>query len=217
MNHPQFHDGLSKRPTDGTERSKILPRLLDVGIVLILLLATVAINLRMIRYGLNGIGDSRWHLTWLQHFSKQLFEGIVYPRWLAGTNFGYGSPTFVFYPPLVYYLGAGLKALGLTFEQMVNTLFSGAIFFSGISFFIFGRSYWGRFPSLVGALAYMLSPGIMYLTNGGGLAGLYSFVWSPLILYFTHRSIYWPGDRLSGDRLTGGHWPGGHWPAIALD
>ncbi len=162
---------------------------LELGIVVFLLLATVAINLRMIRYGLNGLGDSRWHLTWLQHFSKQFFEGIWYPRWLAGTNLGYGSPTFVFYPPLVYYLGVGLKALGLTFEQTVNTLFSGAIFLSGVSFYQFGKPHWGRFAALVGALAYILSPGIAYLINGGALAWLYSFIWPPLLLLLTHRAV----------------------------
>ncbi len=171
------------------KRSAYLSSLIELGIVVFLLLATVAVNLRMIRYGLNGLGDSRWHLTWLQHFSKQFFEGIWYPRWLAGTNLGYGSPTFVFYPPLVYYLGVGLKALGLTFEQAVNALFSGAIFLSGVSFYQFGKPHWGRFPAFVGALAYMLSPGVTYLINGGALAWLYSFIWPPLLLLLTHRAV----------------------------
>ncbi|MDJ0636402.1 MAG: hypothetical protein QNJ34_24710 [Xenococcaceae cyanobacterium MO_188.B29] len=79
---------------------------MEIIIVILLVLATIIINSRMIRDGLNGMTDMRWHITWLQHFSKQLAEGILYPRWLAGTNYGYGSPTFVFYPPLVYYLGS---------------------------------------------------------------------------------------------------------------
>jgi hypothetical protein len=59
------------------------PYLLEVGIVILLALATVVINLRMIRDGLNGMTDLRWHIPWIQHFSKQLAEGIGYPRWLA--------------------------------------------------------------------------------------------------------------------------------------
>ncbi len=171
----------------------LIPALIEVGVVAFLVLAAIAMNLRMVRDGINGLGDMRWHLTWLQHFSKQLAEGIWYPRWLAGTNFGYGSPTFVFYPPLVYFLGSGLRAIGLTFEQTVNTLFCGGIFLSGLSFYFCGRVRWGRAGALFGALAYMLSPGLLGLVQSGGLSPLYTFVWPPLLVLFTDKAIRKPG------------------------
>lgn len=163
--------------------------LVDCAIVFALLLATLLINARLIRDGITGLGDVRWHLTWLQHFYAQLSQGVWYPRWLAGTNFGYGSPTFVFYPPLVYYLGAALRALGFTFEQMVNILFAGGVFLSGVSFYYMARVRWGQIPGLFGSLAYMLSPGLLGVAHGGGLAPLYSFVWLPLLVLFTDRGI----------------------------
>ena len=162
---------------------------IEISVFALLLLVAIAINQRMIRQGFNGLGDARWHLTWIQHFSKQVLEeGIGYPRWLAGTNFGYGSPTFVFYPPFIYYLSTALKAFGLALEQTVYILISGGIFLSGTSFYIFGRSLWGRSPAAVGAIAYMASPGIYGLVHGGGFASLYAYVWTPLLLLFTHRS-----------------------------
>lgn len=164
-------------------------RVLDAGIVLVLLTAALLINWRLIRDGITGLGDVRWHLTWLQHFSRQVSEGIGYPRWLAGTNFGYGSPTFVFYPPLIYYVGTGLKMLGFTFEQTVNILFTGGVFLSGISFYLLGRFRWGQVSGLFGALAYMLSPGLLGVVHGGGLAPLYSFVWLPLLVWLTDKSV----------------------------
>ncbi|PZO14335.1 MAG: hypothetical protein DCF25_15035 [Leptolyngbya foveolarum] len=163
--------------------------IIESGVLALLLLAAIAINLRMIRAGFNGLGDARWHLTWIQHFSEQVLAGVWYPRWLAGTNFGYGSPTFVFYPPLIYYLGTALRAIGLTIEQAVYVLISGGIFLSGANFYLFGKSIWGRIPAVCGALAYMLNPGIYGLVHGGGFASLYAYVWMPLILLFTHRSI----------------------------
>ncbi|MEM6450129.1 MAG: hypothetical protein AAF703_07440 [Cyanobacteria bacterium P01_D01_bin.105] len=171
-------------------------RWLDAGIVGCLLFAALIINWRLIRDGITGLGDVRWHLTWLQHFSHQLSEGIGYPRWLAGTNFGYGSPTFVFYPPLIYYLGAGLKALGLTFEQVVNVLFTGSVFLSGVSFYSWGRWRWGQIPGLLGALAYMLSPGLLGVVHGGGLAPAYSFVWLPLLLLLSEKAIQEAGQGI---------------------
>ena len=174
---------------------------IEGGVLVLLVLAAIAINLRMIRMGFNGLGDARWHLTWIQHFSQQVLdEGIGYPRWLAGTNFGYGSPTFVFYPPLVYYLGTALKALGLAIEPAVYVLISGGIFLSGANFYLFGKSIWGRIPAIAGALAYMLNPGIYGLVHGGGFASLYAYAWLPLILLFTHRSIE-PTRHRGCDRL----------------
>jgi hypothetical protein len=44
----------------------------DIGAIILILMATIVINSRMIRHGLNGLGDLRWHITWIQHFSAQI-------------------------------------------------------------------------------------------------------------------------------------------------
>lgn len=165
--------------------------LLDGMIVLLLALATIAINLKMIRYGMNGLGDLLWHITWVQHFSQGIAEGIWYPRWLAGTNYGYGSPTFVFYPPLTYYIGSFLKLAGLNIEQTMATLFSLGVFGAGVNFYIYGRK-WGKVPALIGSLCYMTVPAIAHLLKGGGLAFLYAMTWIPLGMYLTERSLKKP-------------------------
>ncbi|TAF03688.1 MAG: hypothetical protein EAZ77_16975 [Nostocales cyanobacterium] len=168
--------------------------LLDVVIVLLLAVATVAINLRMIRDGLNGVGDILWHLTWVQHFSQQIAEGIWYPRWLAGTNYGYGSPTFVFYPPLAYYIGSFLKLAGLNIEQTMAALFSLGLFGAGLNFYIYARK-WGKIPAFIGSLCYMTVPGVANLLKGGGLAFLYAMTWIPLGMYLTDQSLEKPKWR----------------------
>jgi len=35
--------------------------------------------------------DIWWHALWLQDFIKELNEGIIYPRWLAHSNYLYGA------------------------------------------------------------------------------------------------------------------------------
>ena len=163
--------------------------LIQTFIIALLALATIIINWKMIRDGLNGMTDLKWHITWLQHFSKQLGEGIWYPRWLAGTNYGYGSPTFVFYPPLVYYLGSLLKFCGLNIEHTTITLFSLALFLSGLNFYIFGRRRWGVIASFVGTLAYMTTP---YLARDiffrGGLSSIFIQAWIPLLWFCTEKA-----------------------------
>jgi hypothetical protein len=161
---------------------------IDIGTLSLLMLVAIAANLRLIQDGVNGLGDARWHLTWLQHFSKQLGEGILYPRWLAGTNFGYGSPTFVFYPPLVYYLGSGFRLLGIGFETTVSLMFTLGVFLSGGIFYLCGRQRWGWQPAAGGAVFYMLSPGLIGTVFSGGLAPLYSYLWPPLLIYLTEKA-----------------------------
>jgi hypothetical protein len=176
---------------------KTSPYLWDISIIIILFLTTVIINLQMIRYGLNGLGDIRWHITWVQHFAKQLAEGIWYPRWLAGTNFGYGSPTFVFYPPFVYYVGSLFRLIGLNSEQTMTALFSLPLFLSGVTFYIYSRSKWGKIPGTFGALFYMSCPAIISAINFGNLTNLWAYPWIPLGLYLTDRSLVKPKGRIS--------------------
>jgi uncharacterized membrane protein len=124
------------------------PLVIEAIAILLLALLAIIINQRMIRDGIIfESNDIKYHITWLQHFSKQISEGILYPRWLAGDNYGYGSPTFVFYPPLVYYVGSILKIFGLNVEQTITTLFSIAIFLAGFNFYICGRKRWGKIAS----------------------------------------------------------------------
>ena len=52
------------------------------------------------------IDDSLLHMSWVQQFSASLSQGYWLPRWLPDSNGGYGSPVFIFYSPLVYYLTA---------------------------------------------------------------------------------------------------------------
>ena len=62
--------------------------------------------------GWPGTGfDYIFHCANVLDFKEALEEGIPYPRWAASANGGYGAPTFCFYPPLPYFLGAAGTAL----------------------------------------------------------------------------------------------------------
>ena len=181
------------------KQKQLLPSyLVEIIIVILLVLATVVINLRMIRDGLNGMIDMRWHITWLQHFSKQLAEGIWYPRWLAGTNYGYGSPTFVFYPPLVYYLGSLIKFSGLDIEDTLIILYSLSLFLAGLNFYIFGRHHWGVIASFIGALTYMTAPYLAYnLYWISSLSVAYAIAWIPLGWLLTDLALAKPKWKIA--------------------
>ncbi len=64
--------------------------------------------LLVILYG----GDGSWPSTHetirypvlAEHFGRAFIDGQLWPRWLPHLNGGHGYPTFVFYPPLLFFL-----------------------------------------------------------------------------------------------------------------
>ena len=103
------------------------------------------------------VDDSILHISWCAQFQQALAEGILLPRWLPLANGGYGSPVFIFYSPLVYYLTAivALVAPLVTAMKIVKLL---ALFFSGVSMFWFATMVFGRRAGLATALIYQLLP-----------------------------------------------------------
>ena len=141
--------------------------------------------------------DLKYHIIWLQHFSKQLAEGIWYPRWLAGDNYGYGSPVFIFYPPLVYYIGSILKFSGLTIEQTITSLFFLAVFLAGLAFYFCTYKNFGIIASLIGALLYISNPYIsLNLYTRGALAETWSLIWIPIGWWIIPKAITHKNSRI---------------------
>lgn len=171
---------------------------IELFLILIIGLTAILVNLKMLRYGvIFQASDLEIHLTWLQHFSKQIAEGIWYPRWLAGTNYGYGSPTFTFYPPLVYYIGSVLKLGGLNADRVIVFLCLLAVWLAGTFFYVYGRQKWGIIPSLLGAVVYVTVPYLsINLYIRGALPETWSFALLPLGLLITEKAIIKPKWRI---------------------
>ena len=51
-------------------------------------------------------------IRWIDEFSRQFWEGDLYPRWLVAGNSGFGEPSFYFYPPLPFWLSAVFRGPG---------------------------------------------------------------------------------------------------------
>ncbi|MGA7243975.1 MAG: hypothetical protein WBX19_12365 [Terracidiphilus sp.] len=82
-----------------------------VGPLVILAAAAIAVW-PLIASGPSCGPDFSFHIvSWIEA-QRTLREGIVYPHWASGPNFGAGEPRFVFYPPLTWMAGS---FLGLIF------------------------------------------------------------------------------------------------------
>jgi hypothetical protein len=175
------------------ERAK-LQYLSEVTAVILIAAIAIGMSWKMMRDGLIFEShDLHYHLTWLQHFSKQFLSGDWYPRWLADTNYGYGSPTFVFYPPLIYYVGSFLKLIGLNIEQIIIAIYCLSLLLAGFGFYLYGRSRWGIMGAMVGAICYVSIPYIsLNLYVRGALPETWGLMWLPIGLWLTDKTISRP-------------------------
>jgi uncharacterized membrane protein len=78
--------------------------------MLIVIAATLAV-IPMLFFGNAWGHDFDLHLPRWMDAAQQFREGIVFPRWAAGSNSGLGDPFFIFYPPLSWTLGATLGSI----------------------------------------------------------------------------------------------------------
>lgn len=175
-----------------TKAQRININLLHIfGIVVIGLILTIP----LLSHGVFLSDDLLpFHLKWSKNFSEQLWSGELYPRWLQGMNAGLGSPTFFFYAPIPYYFTSLFHPLFANDSQgwyQLKLSASFALIASGITAYIWLKTITNRNSAFISSLIYMALPYHLSvdLYRRFAFAEYWSFVWMPLILYFSVKII----------------------------
>lgn len=138
--------------------------------------------------------SSPQNLTWASQFSEQFRAGILYPRWMAQSFDGLGSPAFYFYPPLPFWIDAlvsvvTVNVLPVTYRLAVTS--TAILFLSGLAMRAWLLRTAGKHTAaLVGAIAYMAAPYhlIDHYTRGA-FAELTAYAVLPLLMLALRRAI----------------------------
>ncbi|MBN9488103.1 MAG: hypothetical protein J0H44_12790 [Alphaproteobacteria bacterium] len=106
--------------------------------------------------------SSPQNLTYAEQFAEQFRNGVLYPRWLADSFDGLGSPAFYFYPPGAFWVDAllNLATFG-TLSTSYCLSFSSLLLLwaSGLAMHTWLRAEKTSPQTAVfGALAYMVAP-----------------------------------------------------------
>src|SRR3984957_3162065 len=101
--------------------------------------------------------DFEFHVNSWMEVVGQWRQGIVYPRWAALAQYGYGEARFIFYPPASWTLGAALGAL-LPWKAVPGVYVWLALTLSGCSMFLLSGQWLERRDAMFAAALYAANP-----------------------------------------------------------
>jgi hypothetical protein len=132
--------------------------------------------------------DLLFHVSAWVEVDHQWQEGVVLPQWSGSSNFGLGSPRFIFYPPLAFLLGGFVSWL-LPLQTSVGAYCWLVLLIAGVSMFAFSSDFLPLPFALVAAVMYLASPYfIVVLHPRGALAELLAEALFPLYWHFVVRA-----------------------------
>jgi hypothetical protein len=101
--------------------------------------------------------DFEFHVfSWMEVLG-QWQHGIVYPRWAAGSYWGYGEARFLFYPPASWTVGAALGAV-LPWKMVPGAYCWLVLTLAGASMYRLARQWLPPSDALFAAVFYALNP-----------------------------------------------------------
>jgi hypothetical protein len=119
---------------------------------------SLAIVLPALIFGVPSNRDLDNHFRFALPFYDSLRSGHLYPGWLAESNSGYGDPSFRFYPPALYYLLAGARALTGGWYSATLLTFAALSVVAGLGMYYWARSILPASTAMWAGVFYVLAP-----------------------------------------------------------
>ncbi|HTZ84623.1 MAG TPA: 6-pyruvoyl-tetrahydropterin synthase-related protein [Candidatus Acidoferrales bacterium] len=133
------------------QRSLLWSPLLAIG------LAAFLVEVPFFFLGTPSGHDVEFHTySWLDVLA-QWKHGVLYPRWAAWANFGYGEPRFIFYPPASWILGALISVI-FPWTLATSIYIWIALVAAGASMFLLAGRWLDRPSATFASVLYAVNP-----------------------------------------------------------
>jgi hypothetical protein len=158
---------------------------IDVNWPLLLCLAgaaTLVIAPSFFRGNASG-HDFQFHIESWMEVAQQWHQGILYPRWAEWSNFGFGEPRFIFYPPASWILGAALGMV-LPWHMVPDAFIWLALLTAGFSMHQLAREWLARRDAIAAAVFFAVNPyNLMIVYYRSDFAELLAASFFPLLVW----------------------------------
>ncbi len=133
-----------------------MPRLPAKALLAITAVATLIILPMLYRGNASG-HDMQFHVASWMDVAQQWRQGVLYPRWAAGANYGFGEPRFIFYPPISWLAGAALGSV-LPWRVVPGALIWLTLVLAGLSMWRLARSGLPETDAILAAVFFAANP-----------------------------------------------------------
>lgn len=123
-----------------------------------------------------------------EQFTNALREGVFFPIWMPMNFGGYGTPTFILYSPLAYYLIALIELFTGSIIVSMNLVKFAAFSIGGAGIFLLAREFHSDRTAFLTAAFYLLLPfHVFQIYLVESFASGVSLAWFPFIILFLAR------------------------------
>jgi hypothetical protein len=159
-----------------------------VGIPVVAAVTLLGI-LPMLILGYHDGHDLRINVSSWMEAAQQFRQGILFPQWAAGANYGFGEPRFVFYPPISWTLG-GVLGLLLPWTVVPAVYVWMTLVIAGISMWKCANDLLEPWQALVAGIIYAVNPYMMVTAyTRCAYADLLAGAFLPLLIWAALRFV----------------------------
>lgn len=156
--------------------------------VIIAIIALIVVSLiflwPLFRQGFIQTDDADWMIIRLSAFYQSFREGQIPVRLLGRLNYSYGYPVANFLYPGFMYIGSVIHATGVPFVETIKLIMIGSVIIAVVTLLLWNMRFSSLKASIVGVLAFLLSPYIAFdLFRRGSVGELLAIAMISLALY----------------------------------